>query len=61
LKEGENCVYEVILDGATEQAIKSAIKQGINAAVEIPGVKRISAGNYGGELGKFQYNLHELL
>ncbi|TFG01017.1 MAG: formylmethanofuran--tetrahydromethanopterin N-formyltransferase [Promethearchaeota archaeon] len=61
LKEGENCVYEVILDGATEKAVKSAIKQGIEAAIEIPGITRISAGNYGGKLGKYQYNLHELL
>ena len=61
LKEGENCVYEIILDGATEKAIKSAIKIGIKAAVEVPGVMRISAGNYGGKLGKYQYNLHDLL
>jgi len=61
LKEGENCVYEVILDGATENAIKSAMKHGIQAAIEVAGVKRISAGNYGGKLGKYQYNLHDLL
>jgi formylmethanofuran--tetrahydromethanopterin N-formyltransferase len=60
LKEGDNCVYEVILDGATEEAIKKAMKVGIEAAVKIPGVNRISAGNYGGKLGKFQYRLHEL-
>jgi len=61
LKENENCVYEVILDGATEQAIKTSINLGIHAAVKIPGVLRISAGNYGGKLGKYQYNLHEIL
>ncbi|MBD3255223.1 MAG: formylmethanofuran--tetrahydromethanopterin N-formyltransferase [Candidatus Lokiarchaeota archaeon] len=60
LKEGENCVYEIILDGATEEAIKKAMKIGIEAAVKIPGILRISAGNYGGKLGKFQYNLQEL-
>ncbi len=60
LKEGDNCVYEVILDGATEEAIKKAMKLGIEAAVKVPGVNRISAGNYGGKLGKFQYKLHEL-
>lgn len=60
LKEDDNCVYEVILDGATEEAIKKAMKLGIEAAVKIPGVNRISAGNYGGKLGKFQYKLHEL-
>ncbi|MHA1804807.1 MAG: formylmethanofuran--tetrahydromethanopterin N-formyltransferase [Promethearchaeota archaeon] len=61
LKEGDNCVYEVILDGATEDAIKKAIKVGIEAAVTVPGVNRISAGNYGGKLGKFLYKLHEIL
>ena len=60
LKEGDNCVYEVILDGATEDAIKKAMKVGIEAAVKVPGVNRISAGNYDGKLGKFLYKLHEL-
>lgn len=61
LKENENCVYEVILDGATEEAVKKAIKVGIEAAVKVDGIKRISAGNYGGKLGKFQYHLHDIL
>lgn len=61
LREGDKCVYEIIFDGATEEAIKTAMKVGIHAAVKIPGVNRISAGNYGGNLGKFQYNLHEIL
>jgi len=60
LKEGDNCVYEVILDGATEEAIKKAMKLGIEAAVKVSGVNRISAGNYEGKLGKFLYKLHEL-
>ncbi len=61
LKEHDNCVYEVILDGATEEALKKAMKVGIEAAVKVGGVKRISAGNYGGKLGKFQYRLHDIL
>ncbi|MHA1105254.1 MAG: formylmethanofuran--tetrahydromethanopterin N-formyltransferase [Promethearchaeota archaeon] len=61
LKENENCVYEVILDGATEEALKKALKVGIEAAVKVDGVKRISAGNYGGKLGKFQYRLYDIL
>jgi formylmethanofuran--tetrahydromethanopterin N-formyltransferase len=60
LGEKDNCVYEVILDGATEDAIKKAMRIGIEAAVKVPGVNRISAGNYGGKLGKFQYKLHDL-
>jgi formylmethanofuran--tetrahydromethanopterin N-formyltransferase len=61
LQEKDNCVYELIYDAATEDAIKEAMKLGIHAAVKIPGVNRISAGNYGGKLGKFQYRLHEVL
>ena len=61
LKEKDNCVYEVILDGATEEAIKEAMKVGIHAAVKVDGVNRISAGNYGGKLGKFQYRLFDII
>ncbi|MFX1457666.1 MAG: formylmethanofuran--tetrahydromethanopterin N-formyltransferase [Promethearchaeota archaeon] len=61
LNEGDNCVYEIILDGATEESIKTAMKLGIETAVKTPGINRISAGNYGGKLGKFQYHLHEIL
>ena len=61
LGDNDNCVYEVILDGATEDAIIKAMKMGIEAAVKVPGINKISAGNYGGKLGKFQYRLHEIL
>ena len=61
LREGDNCVYEVILDGATEDSVKEAMKLGIHAAVKVDGVNRISAGNYGGKLGKFQYRLLDVI
>jgi formylmethanofuran--tetrahydromethanopterin N-formyltransferase len=61
LKANDNCVYEVIIDGATEDAVKKAMRLGIQAAIQVSGVNKISAGNYGGKLGKFQYRLHELL
>ncbi|MFX0023119.1 MAG: formylmethanofuran--tetrahydromethanopterin N-formyltransferase, partial [Candidatus Hermodarchaeota archaeon] len=61
LKEEDNCVYEIVLDGATEDAIKQAMKVGIEAVVKVPGITRISAGNYGGTLGKFQYRLYDIL
>jgi formylmethanofuran--tetrahydromethanopterin N-formyltransferase len=61
LKEGDNCVYEVILDGATEDSIRKAMKVGIHAAVKVDGINRISAGNYGGKLGKFQYRLMDII
>jgi formylmethanofuran--tetrahydromethanopterin N-formyltransferase len=61
LGERDNFVYEIILDGATEDVIRKAMRLGIQAAVKISGVNKISAGNYGGKLGKFQYRLHDVL
>lgn len=58
--DGANCVLEIVIDGATEAAVAAAMKASINAAAG-PGVLAISAGNYGGKLGKFHFHLHELL
>jgi formylmethanofuran--tetrahydromethanopterin N-formyltransferase len=58
---GINGIYEIVIDGVSEQAIKQAMKVGIAAAVKIPGVLRIYAGNYGGTLGAYQIWLKELI
>jgi len=55
-----NGVYEIVIDGESEDAVKSAMKAGIEAAVKVPGVLKISAGNFGGNLGAYQIKLHEL-
>jgi formylmethanofuran--tetrahydromethanopterin N-formyltransferase len=34
---------------------------GIRAAVHVPGVKFISAGNFGGTLGPYKIELHKVL
>ncbi len=57
---GASCVYEIVIDGISEGAVASAMKAGIKAAVG-PGVPAISAGNYGGKLGKFHFHLHQVL
>jgi formylmethanofuran--tetrahydromethanopterin N-formyltransferase len=36
------------------------MKKGIEAALDVDGVVRISTGNYGGKLGEFKINLREL-
>jgi len=55
-----NGVYEIVIDGVNEEAVKEATRRGIEAACKVPGVKKISAGNYGGKLGAYQIKLHEL-
>jgi formylmethanofuran--tetrahydromethanopterin N-formyltransferase len=58
------CVLEIVIDGLTAQAIRDAMRAGMRAACAIGtagGVRRISAGNYGGKLGKFHFALRELM
>ena len=59
LREDETAVYEIVIDGLSEQAVARAMAAGIHAASR-PGILRISAGNYGGKLGPFHFHLHEL-
>jgi len=60
LPEGVNSVLEIVIDGLTEDAIREAMRVGIQAACR-PGVVRISAGNYGGTLGQYHFHLWEIM
>ena len=60
LPEEVNSVLEIVIDGLDEGAVREATRVGILAAC-IPGIVRISAGNYGGTLGQYQIHLHEVL
>ena len=60
LHEGVNCAYEIVIDGTSEQAVGGAMAAGLRAACG-DGVMAVSAGNYGGKLGKFHFHLHKLL
>jgi formylmethanofuran--tetrahydromethanopterin N-formyltransferase len=57
---GANSVLEIVVDGLDRAAIEDAMRAGIEAACR-PGVVEITAGNYGGKLGKHHFHLHELL
>jgi len=61
IPEGVNAVYEVVIDGVSEEAVKTAMRVGIKAAVKVPGLVKISAGNFEGKLGKYQFRLKEVL
>ncbi len=58
--EGVNYIPEIVINGISMQAVRSAMKAGIEAARGVEDVVRISAGNYGGKLGKYKINLREL-
>jgi formylmethanofuran--tetrahydromethanopterin N-formyltransferase len=54
------CCIEIVIDGESEAAVAAAMAAGIRAAAG-PGIPAISAGNYGGKLGKFHFRLDEVL
>ena len=57
-------VMEIVIDGLTFEDIALSMKVGIEAICNLganSGVKRISAGNYGGKLGPHLFKLHDIL
>jgi formylmethanofuran--tetrahydromethanopterin N-formyltransferase len=60
LPERANAVYEIVIDGLDLPAVEEATRVGIRAAC-LPGIRLITAGNYGGKLGPFHLYLRKLL
>ncbi|MEM1539188.1 MAG: formylmethanofuran--tetrahydromethanopterin N-formyltransferase [Candidatus Bathyarchaeia archaeon] len=58
--EGVKYIPEIVINGVSLQAVKKAMKAGIEAALTVDGVAKISAGNYGGKLGEYKIYLREL-
>ncbi len=58
--EGVNYIPEIVINGTSMQAVKKAMKEGIQAASTVKDVARISAGNYEGKLGQHKIWLREL-
>jgi formylmethanofuran--tetrahydromethanopterin N-formyltransferase len=60
LPEGVNSVLEIVLDGLDFESISRAMRSGITAACR-PGIRAISAGNYGGKLGPHHFHLRRIM
>ena len=57
-------VMEIVIDGLTAEDINQTMRVGIEAACALGphnGIRRISAGNYGGKLGPFLFHLQEIM
>jgi formylmethanofuran--tetrahydromethanopterin N-formyltransferase len=59
--ENVSSVYEIVINGLNQKVVKKAMAEGIKAAIKIPGVVKITAGNYGGKLGPYRAVLKEVL
>ncbi len=57
-------ILEIVIDGLTPADIAGAMRAGINASCETvgpEGLVAVTAGNYGGKLGRHHFKLHEVL
>ncbi|MFW9923350.1 MAG: formylmethanofuran--tetrahydromethanopterin N-formyltransferase [Candidatus Thorarchaeota archaeon] len=60
--EGVESIPEIVINGLTMQDVKDAMKIAIREAAKAKsGVLKISAGNFGGTLGKYKIYLKELI
>ncbi|MDD2665988.1 MAG: formylmethanofuran--tetrahydromethanopterin N-formyltransferase [Methanocellales archaeon] len=56
-----NSVLEIVLDGLDADGVYKAMREGIKAACTVEGILKITAGNYGGKLGKHLIHLREVM
>ncbi len=59
--EGCEFVMEIVVNGLNEEAVAAAMKTAIDTVCTHEGVLKVSAGNFGGKLGKYKIGLHDLL
>lgn len=58
--ENVNFIPEIVINGVSIDSVKEAMKVGIESVRDVAGVVKISAGNYGGKLGRHKIYLKEL-
>lgn len=60
LPPGTECVYEIVINGVDEPAVRKGLKSAIAAACDT-GLLAITACDYGGQLGRISIRLGELV
>ena len=53
-------IYEIVMNGTDEAAIKKAMGAGIRAAAETGEASHIGASNFDGRLGQYRFLLYDL-
>jgi formylmethanofuran--tetrahydromethanopterin N-formyltransferase len=61
IPEGISSIPEIVLNGTYRGSVEKAMIEGMKAAAKIRGVMMLSAGNYGGKLGKHHIYLKDLI
>jgi formylmethanofuran--tetrahydromethanopterin N-formyltransferase len=58
--DGVGSVLEIVIDGLAPEPVREAMRRGLDAAAR-SGALRVTAGNYGGNLGPHHFHLRELV
>jgi len=58
--EGVKSIPEIVFNAIDIDTVKETMQKTIEGIIELEGLIKISAGNYGGKIGKFQIPLREL-
>ena len=61
LPDNAVAVYEIVIDGVNFDAVQLAMRTGLHTATTTDGIVLVSAGNYGGKLGKHLFDLRDLI
>jgi formylmethanofuran--tetrahydromethanopterin N-formyltransferase len=56
---GVGAMFEIVIDGISEDAVREAMRRGLHAAAGA-GATHVTAANFGGKLGEFHFPLSEL-
>jgi formylmethanofuran--tetrahydromethanopterin N-formyltransferase len=57
--DGVAAMFEIVIDGVSEEAVGEAMRRGLHAAAGA-GATHVTAANFGGKLGEFHFPLSEL-
>ncbi len=61
LPQGVEAVYEIVVNGLNEQAVRRALQAALHAVADCSGLVLVTAGNYNGRLGRIHFHLRELV
>jgi len=57
--DGIGAVFEIVIDGVSEAAVRECMRRGLHAAAAA-GASHLTAANFGGKLGEFHFPLTDL-
>jgi formylmethanofuran--tetrahydromethanopterin N-formyltransferase len=59
--DGAGSIYEIVINGIDEAAVREAMKAGILAAARTGRASHIGASNFDGKLGQYRFALHDVI